>query len=48
MIPDDLFAVTRGLVPQLQRRGVLPPGPPARTLRERLGLPRPANRYASA
>ncbi len=48
VIPDDLFAVTRGLVPELQRRGVLPPGPPARTLRERLGLPRPANRYASA
>lgn len=48
VIPDDLFAVTRGLVPELQRRGVLPSGPRARTLRERLGLPRPANRYASA
>jgi alkanesulfonate monooxygenase SsuD/methylene tetrahydromethanopterin reductase-like flavin-dependent oxidoreductase (luciferase family) len=46
-IPHDLTAITRALVPELQRRGAFRAGQPAGTLRERLGLSRPANRYAS-
>jgi alkanesulfonate monooxygenase SsuD/methylene tetrahydromethanopterin reductase-like flavin-dependent oxidoreductase (luciferase family) len=46
-IPHDLEAVTRGLVPELQRRGVFRRSYRPGTLRERLGLPRPANRYAA-
>ena len=45
-IPDDLEAITRELVPRLQRRGAFRAGYEAGTLRGRLGLPRPANRYA--
>jgi alkanesulfonate monooxygenase SsuD/methylene tetrahydromethanopterin reductase-like flavin-dependent oxidoreductase (luciferase family) len=45
-IPHDLTAITRGLVPELQRRGVFRRAYEAGTLRARLGLPRPANRYA--
>jgi alkanesulfonate monooxygenase SsuD/methylene tetrahydromethanopterin reductase-like flavin-dependent oxidoreductase (luciferase family) len=47
-IPDDLQAITRALVPELQRRGVFRAGYEASTLRGLLGLPRPASRYASA
>jgi alkanesulfonate monooxygenase SsuD/methylene tetrahydromethanopterin reductase-like flavin-dependent oxidoreductase (luciferase family) len=47
-IPDDLQAITRALVPELQRRGVFRAGYEAGTLRGLLGLPRPASRYASA
>jgi alkanesulfonate monooxygenase SsuD/methylene tetrahydromethanopterin reductase-like flavin-dependent oxidoreductase (luciferase family) len=47
-IPADLQAITRDLVPELQRRGVFrtsyDPGP----LRGRLGLGRPASRYAAS
>jgi alkanesulfonate monooxygenase SsuD/methylene tetrahydromethanopterin reductase-like flavin-dependent oxidoreductase (luciferase family) len=46
-IPHDLAAITRGLVPELQRRGVRPPGYQASTLRGHFGLARPANRYAA-
>lgn len=50
-LPHDLTAITRGLVPELQRRGVFRrdyevSGAGGPTLRGRLGLPRPANRYA--
>ncbi len=50
-IPDDLEAITRELVPELQRRGLFRTGYPAggrgsKTLRGLLGLRRPANRYA--
>ena len=49
-IPGDLEAITRELVPELQRRGefraTYPEGPG--TLRGLLGLPRPANRCAAA
>jgi alkanesulfonate monooxygenase SsuD/methylene tetrahydromethanopterin reductase-like flavin-dependent oxidoreductase (luciferase family) len=48
VIPDDLEAITRGLVPELQRRGVFRTGYEASTLRGLLGLSRPANRYAPA
>ncbi|MCQ9133385.1 LLM class flavin-dependent oxidoreductase [Streptomyces hilarionis] len=43
----DLPAVTRGLVPELQRRGVFRRAYEADTLRGLLGLSRPANRYAA-
>jgi alkanesulfonate monooxygenase SsuD/methylene tetrahydromethanopterin reductase-like flavin-dependent oxidoreductase (luciferase family) len=47
-IPQDLEAITRGLVPELQRRGAFRDSYQADTLRGLLGLPRPANRYAAA
>lgn len=45
-IPHDLEAITRGLVPELQRRGAFRHAYPASTLRRLLGLDRSANRYA--
>jgi alkanesulfonate monooxygenase SsuD/methylene tetrahydromethanopterin reductase-like flavin-dependent oxidoreductase (luciferase family) len=47
VLPHDLEQITRGLVPALQRRGAFRTGYADRSLRERLGLPRPANRYAT-
>ncbi|MDQ0906006.1 alkanesulfonate monooxygenase SsuD/methylene tetrahydromethanopterin reductase-like flavin-dependent oxidoreductase (luciferase family) [Streptomyces canus] len=44
----DLPAITRGLVPELQRRGAFRTDYEADTLRGLLGLTRPANRYAAA
>jgi alkanesulfonate monooxygenase SsuD/methylene tetrahydromethanopterin reductase-like flavin-dependent oxidoreductase (luciferase family) len=44
-LPRDLERITRGLVPELQRRGAFRTSYTERSLRERLGLPRPANRY---
>ena len=46
-LPHDLTAITRALVPELQRRGVFRTFYEAGTLRGLLGLPRPANRYAA-
>ncbi|MFE7171685.1 LLM class flavin-dependent oxidoreductase [Streptomyces sp. NPDC057616] len=43
----DLPAISRGLVPELQRRGVFRTAYEASTLRGLLGLARPANRYAT-
>ncbi|MFE9558337.1 LLM class flavin-dependent oxidoreductase [Streptomyces sp. NPDC006703] len=43
----DLPAITRGLVPELQRRGAYRTAYEADTLRGLLGLARPANRYAT-
>ncbi|MGW2658818.1 LLM class flavin-dependent oxidoreductase [Streptomyces sp. NPDC001478] len=43
----DLPAITRGLVPELQRRGAFRTAYEADTLRGLLGLARPANRYAT-
>ena len=40
-IPDDLEAITRGLVPELQRRGAFRHAYEAGTLRGRLGLAAP-------
>ena len=48
VIPDDLEAVTRDLVPELQRRGVFRTAYEASTLRGLLGMERPANRYVTA
>jgi alkanesulfonate monooxygenase SsuD/methylene tetrahydromethanopterin reductase-like flavin-dependent oxidoreductase (luciferase family) len=45
-IPDDLQAITRELVPELQRRGAFRTAYEAGTLRGLLGLGRPASRYA--
>ncbi|SHL53750.1 Flavin-dependent oxidoreductase, luciferase family (includes alkanesulfonate monooxygenase SsuD and methylene tetrahydromethanopterin reductase) [Pseudonocardia thermophila] len=52
-IADDLPAITRQLVPELQRRGAYRTAHPSpaswsATLRGRLGADRPANRYATA
>jgi alkanesulfonate monooxygenase SsuD/methylene tetrahydromethanopterin reductase-like flavin-dependent oxidoreductase (luciferase family) len=47
-VPHDLEAITRGLVPELQTRGVFRRSYEAGTLRELLGLPRPINRYTAA
>ncbi|MFB6826436.1 LLM class flavin-dependent oxidoreductase, partial [Streptomyces virginiae] len=46
VIAHDLPAITRTLVPELQRRGVFRRAYEADTLRGLLGLERPANRYA--
>jgi alkanesulfonate monooxygenase SsuD/methylene tetrahydromethanopterin reductase-like flavin-dependent oxidoreductase (luciferase family) len=47
-LPYDLDAIVRSVVPELRRRGVIPPAYEHATMRERLDLARPANRYASA
>lgn len=46
-LPHDLTEITDGLVPELRRRGVFRSAYGTTTLRETLGLSRPANRYAS-
>jgi alkanesulfonate monooxygenase SsuD/methylene tetrahydromethanopterin reductase-like flavin-dependent oxidoreductase (luciferase family) len=46
-LPHDLTQITRGLVPELQRRGAFRRGYEAGTLRGLLGLTRPASRYAA-
>ncbi|MFD5736195.1 LLM class flavin-dependent oxidoreductase [Streptomyces sioyaensis] len=48
VLGHDLPAITRGLVPELQRRGAFRSSYEADTLRGLLGLARPANRYATA
>ncbi|MEU6557551.1 LLM class flavin-dependent oxidoreductase [Streptomyces sp. NPDC046915] len=48
VLGHDLAAITRGLVPELQRRGLFRGTYEAGTLRGLLGLARPANRYARA
>ncbi|MFF1306306.1 LLM class flavin-dependent oxidoreductase [Streptomyces sp. NPDC058307] len=48
VLGHDLPAITRALVPELQRRGVFRTAYEADTLRGLLGLARPANRYAAA
>ena len=47
-LPHDLVQITEGLVPALRRRKLFRGGYEADTLRGLLGLPRPANRYATA
>jgi len=47
-IPGDLEAITRELVPELQRRGAFRTSYEAGTLRGLLGLSRPASRYAAS
>ncbi|WP_076478855.1 LLM class flavin-dependent oxidoreductase [Williamsia sterculiae] len=45
-IPDDLRSIADDLVPELQRRGVFRTEYREESLRSRLGLDRPTNRYA--
>ncbi|MHC5907323.1 LLM class flavin-dependent oxidoreductase [Streptomyces sp. S6] len=47
VVGHDLPAISRGLVPELQRRGAFRTAYEADTLRGLLGLTRPANRYAA-
>jgi alkanesulfonate monooxygenase SsuD/methylene tetrahydromethanopterin reductase-like flavin-dependent oxidoreductase (luciferase family) len=47
-LPHDLEQITRGLVPELRRRRVFRSSYAESSLRERLGLPRPVNRYEGA
>lgn len=47
-LPHDLYAITRELVPQLRRRNAFRDAYQETTLRARLGLARPANRYSTA
>jgi alkanesulfonate monooxygenase SsuD/methylene tetrahydromethanopterin reductase-like flavin-dependent oxidoreductase (luciferase family) len=47
VVAHDLPLITRGLVPELQRRGAFRTGYEADTLRGLLGLKRPANRYVT-
>ena len=47
VIPDDLEAITREVVPKLQLRGAFRTAYESGPLRGLLGLPRPANRYAA-
>ncbi|MDX6741105.1 LLM class flavin-dependent oxidoreductase [Actinocorallia sp. A-T 12471] len=47
-LPRDLTHITRDLVPALQARGAFRGAYAEDVLRTRLGLPRPANRYAAA
>ena len=46
VLPDDLTAITRAVVPALRDRGLFRTGYPGGTLRDLLGLSRPASRYA--
>ncbi|WP_433308892.1 LLM class flavin-dependent oxidoreductase [Micromonospora sp. CA-269861] len=48
VLPDDLTTISRALVPALRDRGLFRAGYPGGTLRDLLGLPRPASRYAVA
>lgn len=48
VLPADLGSITRGLVPELQRRGAFRTKYEAATLRGHLGLPRPVGRYAGS
>ena len=45
LLPDDLLDFARLVVPELQRRGLTRTEYPKGTLRDRLGLPRPTNRF---
>ncbi|WP_153504073.1 LLM class flavin-dependent oxidoreductase [Cumulibacter manganitolerans] len=46
-LPTDLVAITRGVVPHLQRAGAFRSGYSTTSLREHLGLPVAVNRYAA-
>ncbi|MEV4752110.1 LLM class flavin-dependent oxidoreductase [Streptosporangium sp. NPDC049248] len=48
VLPTDLTAITRGLVPELRGRGAFRHAYQAGTLRGHLHLPRPASRYAGS
>ena len=47
-LPHDLLQITDGLVPELRARGLFRASYAGNSLRESLGLSRPANRYSTA
>ncbi|TQR85734.1 LLM class flavin-dependent oxidoreductase [Mycobacterium hodleri] len=47
-LPHDLLQITDGLVPELRSRGLFHASYAGHSLRESLGLSRPANRYSTA
>ena len=47
-LPHDLLQITDGLVPELRARGLFNASYAGNSLRESLGLSRPANRYSTA
>ena len=47
VLPAGLDEFARLVVPELQRRGLFRTKYEGRTLRENIGLPRPANRFAA-
>lgn len=47
LLPDDWMAFADHVVPELQRRGLVRTEYGPGTLRDRLGLPRPANRFSA-
>ena len=47
-LPHDLLQITDGLVPELRARGLFRASYAGHSLRESLGLSRPANRYSTA
>ena len=48
VLDTELEELSRLVLPELRRRGILAPAERGATLREQLGLARPASRYASA
>jgi len=46
LLPEDWVNFAEQVVPELQRRGLVPTEYAPGTLRDRLGLARPANRFA--
>ena len=48
VLETDLEELSRLVLPELRRRGLLAPTTPDATFREQLGLARPASRYAAA
>lgn len=46
LLPEDWHAFAEKVVPELQRRGLFRTEYEPGTLRDRLGLARPANRFA--
>jgi alkanesulfonate monooxygenase SsuD/methylene tetrahydromethanopterin reductase-like flavin-dependent oxidoreductase (luciferase family) len=48
VLDTDLEELSRLVLPELRRRGLLAPTAPDTTFREQLGLARPASRYAAA
>ena len=46
-LPADLTAITESVIPRASAAGILHSDPESPTLRQRLGLPRRASRYAA-
>ena len=48
VLPEGLNEFVELVIPELQRRGLFRTQYEGKTLRENLGLPRPANRFAAS